>query len=56
MGALEGMIRIDGQWRWSGALPLCPDLARSEWFGAADNARGRLVLLIFRVLDRVWPA
>lgn len=49
------MIRFNGQWLSTGATPLCPDLARSEWFGAADNRRGRLVLLIFRVLDRVWP-
>lgn len=48
------MIRIDGHWT-SGGNVLCPDLARSEWFGAADNARGRLVLLIFRVLDCLWP-
>lgn len=48
------MIRIEGRWRPTGDV-LCPDLARSEWFGAADNRRGRVVLLIFRVLDRLWP-
>lgn len=42
------------QWLTTGG-PLCPDLARAEWFGAADNRRGRVVLLIFRILDRVWP-
>lgn len=45
----------DGPWLPIGDVPLCPDLARSEWFGVADNRRGRFVLWFFRLLDRVWP-
>ena len=45
----------NGHWTTNEGEVLCPDLARSEWFGAADNLRGRFVLLIFRLLDRVWP-
>jgi hypothetical protein len=49
------MIRWqDGTWSHLGS-PLCPDLARLDWFGVADNRRGRLVRLFFRVLDRIWP-
>ena len=49
------MIRFNGGgWQRTGG-PICPDLARLEFFGEADNLRGRVVRLFFRILDRLWP-
>jgi len=33
---------------------LCPDLLRLDAIGAADNLRGRVVRLFFRVMEW-WP-
>lgn len=42
------------QWTPTGG-PLCPDVLRLEQIGAADNLRGRIVRLFFRILDRLMP-
>lgn len=46
---------LKGVWLATAGEPICPDRLRLEMLGEADNARGRFVRLIFRVLDRVWP-
>lgn len=46
---------IDGVWLHLDGHVICPDLLRLEMLGAADNLRGRIVRLFFRLLDRVMP-
>lgn len=49
------MIQFNGQWSRTGG-PICPDLVRLEYFGVADNLRGRIVRAFFWLLDRLMPA
>lgn len=48
------MIRFGDQWSTTGG-PICPDLARLDYFGVADNTRGRVVRAFFWLLDRLMP-